>query len=194
MDRNNNFKSCHFLPFYRSAKSTLAQRCRKKLIEKTTWYKDKKRKREDDAPPNQNPSHSHKRMRKEGEPRRATPDEEPTTNKVKGVLFVPYTPGGELAKRMREAEAKLETLTGYKLKVVERAGTKLVDILTKSDPWQGADCGREDCLLCLTKAATGKNKTQDCTRRNLVYETWCINCLERDEEAAILRLGTTRPC
>ena len=90
---------------------------------------------------------------------------------------------------MREAEAKLETLTGYKLKVVERAGTKLVDILTKSDPWQGADCGREDCLLCLTKAATGKNKTQDCTRRNLVYETWCMNCLERDEEAAKIEAG-----
>ena len=86
----------------RNAKSTLAERCRKKLIEKTTWYKDKKRKREDDAPPNPNPSHSNKRMRGEGEPRRATTeDEEPANNKVKGVLFVPYTAGGELAKRMR---------------------------------------------------------------------------------------------
>ena len=70
---------------------------------------------------------------------------------MKGVLFVPYTVGGELARRLREAEAKLETLTGYRLKVVERSGTKLVDILTKSDPWQGADCGRKGCILCLTK-------------------------------------------
>ena len=27
--------------FYRNAKSTLATRCRKKLLEKTSWYKEK---------------------------------------------------------------------------------------------------------------------------------------------------------
>ena len=40
-------------PLYRSAPSSLAQRCRKKLTEKTSWYKNK-RKREDDADGGQN--------------------------------------------------------------------------------------------------------------------------------------------
>ena len=45
-----------------------------------------------------------------------------------------FTPNGELAKDLRMAEVKLAKLTGYKLKVVERAGTRLEDLLTKSDP------------------------------------------------------------
>ena len=43
-------------PFYRSAKSTLKQRCKKKILEKTTWYKNK-RKREDDGDPHESKRH-----------------------------------------------------------------------------------------------------------------------------------------
>ena len=73
-------------------------------------------------------------------------------------------------------------MTGYRLKIVERAGTKLEDILTKSDPWQVKDCNRKGCLLWLTKSRTGRNMTQHCTRRTLVYETWCMTCYAKDEE------------
>ena len=133
-------------------------------------------------------------MREEGQPRtgktKCTSTEEQDQGKpVKAVMFVPYTVGSELAKRLRDAEGKLETLTGYRLKIVERAGTNLVDILTKSDPWQGKDCERAGCLLCLTKSRTGKQMTQDCTRRSLVYETWCMTCLEKDEDAAKMEAG-----
>ena len=92
---------------------------------------------------------------------------------VKSVMFVPYTRGSKLAKRMREAESTLQDMTGYRLKIVERAGTKLEDVLVKADPWRGQDCARPNCLLCLTKQRTGKLTTQDCTRRNIVYEIWC---------------------
>ena len=50
--------------------------------------------------------------------------------KVKAVMFVPYTRNSALAKELRQAEEKLGELTGYKLKIVERAGNKLVDLLT----------------------------------------------------------------
>ena len=103
---------------------------------------------------------------------------------AKAVMFVPYTEGSELAKRMREAEKKLESMTGYKIKIVERSGTKLEDTLCKADPWQGQDCQRDKCLLCQTKSRTGKHLGQDCSRRSLVYETWCMNCYERDMEDA----------
>ena len=94
-------------------------------------------------------------------------------------MFVPYTHGGELARRLREAEMKLEEQTGIRIKIVERTGTQLVDILHRSNPWQGQDCQCEDCLLCKTKMKVEKLKNQDCTKRCLVYETWCLTCEER---------------
>ena len=92
--------------------------------------------------------------------------------------------GSTLAKRMREAESSLQDMTGYRLKIVERAGTKLEDVLTKADPWQGQECGRPKCLLCMTKNMTGKYTTQDCTRRSLIYESWCMTCQEKDLKEA----------
>ena len=97
-------------------------------------------------------------------------------NPVKGVLFVPHTPGSVLAKELRENEEKLFQLTGWKVKVVERSGTTLQDALTSSNPWKGEICERENCLICLTKSQTGKGMSQDCKKRNLVYETWCRTC------------------
>ena len=96
-------------------------------------------------------------------------------------MFVPFTAGSKLVKNLREAEEKLGSMTGYRMKLVEKAGDKLEDLLTKSNPWQGIDCGRNGCLLCETKQKTGKNTSQDCHTRNLVYETWCMSCLQKDE-------------
>jgi hypothetical protein len=103
-------------------------------------------------------------------------------NKTKAVLFVPHTVGSTLAKRLREAEENLLQSTGYKLKIVERSGTKLEDLLHRSDPFKGQDCTRQNCMLCLTKNHTGKNTTQECSKRNLVYQIYCITCKERDIE------------
>ena len=57
-----------------------------------------------------------------------------------------------------------------------------MDLLHKADPWKGADCGREHCLLCSTKQKTGKRKEQDCTKRSIVYENWCITCEKNEME------------
>ena len=97
-------------------------------------------------------------------------------------MFVPYTRGSELAKELRETEYQMGDMTGSRLKVVERAGVKLMDMLTRANPWKGQDCGRQKCLLCETKKYTGKHLGQECTRRNLVYETRCITCEERENK------------
>ena len=110
-----------------------------------------------------------------------TPDKPQKPDPFKSVLFVPHTNGSILAKKLREAEEMMENLTGYRLKIVERSGLKLEDILHKSKPWQGQDCDRPGCLLCTTKMKTEKNLSQDCHKRNVVYETWCMLCQERDE-------------
>ena len=79
-------------PFYRSAESILKLRCKKKLLEKVTWYKNK-RKREDDAD------------------------------------------------------------------MPRKTGLKLEDLLHKADPWQGQDCVRNKCLMCLTKQKAEKQES-----------------------------------
>ena len=38
------------------------------------------------------------------------------------VLFVPQTPGGELAERLQRAEKRISQLTGEKVSMVEKAG------------------------------------------------------------------------
>ena len=84
-------------------------------------------------------------------------------------MFVSYTAHSELATRMRDNEERLQGMTGYKLKIVEKGGTKLVDLLHKANPWAGQPCGRERCLLCITKQRArteGKNNSQDCRKRN----------------------------
>ena len=71
-------------------------------------------------------------------------------------------------------------MSGYGLKVVERGGVKLEDILHKSNPTEGKNCDRENCILCETKLRTGKSVRQSCEKRSAVYETWCEICETRD--------------
>ena len=82
-------------------------------------------------------------------------------NGIKSVMFVPYTAHSELAVRLRDSEEKLEGMTGFRIKIVEKVGTKLVDILHKADPWVGGDCGRKMCMICETKKKEGKTNSHD---------------------------------
>ena len=102
----------------------------------------------------------------------------PKKNDIKGVINCPCTPGGELAKRLRTGEEELRGPTGYVVKVVEKVGTKIIDMVHKTNPWRGEDCLRGGCLHCKTKTKTGKLTSQCCKKRNVVYETWCISCEE----------------
>ena len=146
--------------FYRHGRDTLKKRVRKKLTEKTSWYKEKKREDEekdqkkDEWRVRLGGVKKEKRGEKGGEIKR----------KIKAVLFVPYTKGSRLAKELRENEEIMEKLTGYRLKIVERSGMKLENVLHKSNPWAGEDCERVGCLLCHTKKVTGKNMNQSCSK------------------------------
>ena len=64
---------------------------------------------------------------------------------------------------------------------MEKGGTKLVDILHKANPWSGQECGRMKCLLCISKKREGKTNSQDCKKRNCVYETYCWTCSQRQD-------------
>ena len=106
-------------------------------------------------------------------------------NDPKAVVFVPYTPNSALAKELRLVEESMENLTGTRLKIVEKAGIQLKRILVKANPWAGSDCLREDCLICQTRDETEEGKGKTCWKRNVIYETWCETCKDRDGKEAI---------
>ena len=75
----------------------------------------------------------------------------------------------------------MEMLTGTRIKIVEKAGIQLKQLIVKSNPWAGRDCMREECLICQTREETGEGRGKACWKRNLIYETWCRTCQTRDE-------------
>ena len=137
---------------FRSAEETIEERTTKKLIESTTWYKDREQEEED--PEDKMKRRNDKENSWSGERKvnkkrkRVTEIEVEGKKKIMSVVFVPHTYKSELAKRLRERLEKLEKLGSLKLKVVEKTGEKLVDLLHRSDAWSDMDCSREDCLIC----------------------------------------------
>ena len=101
-------------------------------------------------------------------------DSENNKAKYVSVLFTPHTEFSTLAKRWRKKLEVLENVSNIKIKVVERTGSKLTDILHKSNPCDDNYCNREDCLICNTTLL--EHKKGLCKKRNVIYETYCITC------------------
>ena len=64
------------------------------------------------------------------------------------VLFVPNTKDGLLAKNLREVVERLKNILGYRIKVIERAGTPLRLMFPLTKIGEGQECGRKDCVTC----------------------------------------------
>ena len=102
-----------------------------------------------------------------------SPQQESEEVEVRSVLFVPFTPGGTLAKQLREVITRLRGLIGGGIKVVERTGTPLARHFALTRLWDGLPCPRSDCITC---TQGGEGNIYPCTRRNLVYENICLLC------------------
>ena len=157
---------------HKSAADGAAARNRRKLLAKSNWFKKKPGKDGESAPIG-------KKTNLSGTRKPPGPKAVKNTNKtpVTSVLFVEQTSGGELAKRLRLAENKLAEITGWKVKVVEKSGTSIKQMLHKSNPWASVRCEREDCFPC----KTGDDKA-DCHKRNILYESFCVICNEKGIE------------
>ena len=142
---------------YRTAKSTAKTREKKKLLERENWYKNK----ENIEIENKEQERKQQKGRRTKKPGSGG---EQQNLQIKAVMFVPYTPGSVLAKKLRENEERMGKFTNNKLKIVERAGVKIQDMLTKANPWKGQDCLRTNCILCLTKQRSEKNKHRTVTK------------------------------
>ena len=83
------------------------------------------------------------------------------------MIFIPATPRSELRNKF-EREIKK---SGFKIRVVEKAGRSLRDKLQKSDPFKNKQCrDNENCLVC---RSGGKGM---CRNENITYEIKCNEC------------------
>ena len=87
-------------------------------------------------------------------------------------LFVPHTPRGELARRMKEKEEMNNQGRTIRFKIVEKSGVSLEQKLRKSNPWGGERCGRQNCFQCRT------DEGGDCWRESVNYSLVCEECGE----------------
>ena len=95
---------------------------------------------------------------------------------IEGILFVPHTPQGTLARMILTSEDQFSKLHDVpRVKIVERGGSKLMDQLGSKDPWVPTNCGRQDCFLC-TSSTRKKGTTATCMQESVCYQISCDRC------------------
>ena len=100
----------------------------------------------------------------------------PNQARIESVMFVPHTPGGELARQLQKVEDSFSSMHNIgRVKIVERGGRRLKDILGKKDPWAPASCLRSDCMMCQS-ASKKKDSVKTCHKESVVYLISCDRC------------------
>ena len=153
------------------------------MLDKSEWFKTKWSKKTQDAMGEESPEDvrelvcsqaqsKRKPWKRFGKQQSVKSQSQGRSMKTRTVLFVEQTRDGLLAKSIREVLTRLEGLLGFKVKVVERAGTSLRNLMPNTNPWAGSHCTRSDCTTC----NQDMEDKPDCTKRNLVYENICADC------------------
>ena len=105
----------------------------RRLIGNKTWYKKKKTKEANIR---------NGRKKKKVELGSKLEDRE-----IETIMFVPYTPNSALCKQLQKIDDDyIEGTKMKRIKMVERVGTMLKDILNRSDPWADEGCEMLDCF------------------------------------------------
>jgi hypothetical protein len=101
----------------------------------------------------------------------------------KSVLFVTPTPGGALAKELRKREEELNKNNQERIKIVEKGGLKMKDILTTKNPFKKSKCEQKTCPLCtkseMIDTMPGEVKIP-CNTNNVGYRWLCMTCKDRE--------------
>ena len=91
---------------------------------------------------------------------------------IESVLFIQYTPNSALKKTLPDLENKIKgKRDSTKVRIVERAGPTVFDLIGKRSTWKTETCGRPACTPCSGKAGS-------CRKLNLVYSITCQECMK----------------
>jgi hypothetical protein len=85
-------------------------------------------------------------------------------------LFVPHTPGSELARRMRAKEEENNQGRATRFLICEMGGERVHQQLWRPNPWPRRRCGRPDCFPC--RGERGGN----CWVQGITYTLNCDTC------------------
>ena len=173
---------------HESAGVSFVARSRRKLTGKSSWFKNKKRagreeyKYEEEGngnvvtvPTRKEHRRAERLARKEEKRKKSDKQDIVTTS----IMFVENTPHGELCARLQRGEDRNGGITNRRVKMIEMAGTSLGQTFSNRNPWAGAGCEREDCHTC--HQGGKQDKKEDCFRRNIMYESRCGTCEDRQE-------------
>ena len=101
--------------------------------------------------------------------------------KYKSILFVTPTPGGVLLKDLEKREAELNKNADERIKMVEKGGLKIKDILGTKSTVKKSNCQEKSCPLC-TRSEFVEPSTEDnqipCMTNNVGYRWVCLKCKE----------------
>ena len=109
---------------------------------------------------------------------------EKSKTQYKSVLFVTPTPGGVLASELRKREADLNKFSEERIKIVEKGGLKIKDILSSRKPGQNSNCSKKTCPLCTESQFVKVNpdkKRLPCNTNNVGYRWRCLKCQENEK-------------
>ena len=99
------------------------------------------------------------------------------------VLFVTPTPGGVLAKEVRTREAEINRNSKERVKIEEKGGLKIKDILVSKNPFKKSKCVQKTCPLCKQSdiiVIDSEDVKIPCNTNNVGYRWLCVTCKERD--------------
>ena len=85
-------------------------------------------------------------------------------------LILDPTPTGQLEKDIANIIKEAARLTGLRVKLCQRGGSKVVSS-AKSDPFASILCDRSSCPICRTPESKG-----GCKHSNVGYQLFCIQC------------------
>ena len=101
----------------------------------------------------------------------------------KNVLFVTPTPGGVLMKELQKRITELNKNDEDNVKVVEKGGLKLKNILCSKKPSKTSGCEQIWCLLCFKSEFVDVSQSESkvgCNTNNVGYKWQCVRCQEKN--------------
>ena len=97
-------------------------------------------------------------------------------NQYTAVMFVPPTPGGELAKRLKQRETELNSGRGMNIRFIEKPGIKMKNLIVKKDSFPPVKCSEKKCPFCNQIPQINTIKNQRCSAHSVGYRFKCEEC------------------
>ena len=155
------------------SKGSLLNNRKAKLVNKETWYRPQ-RKADEALEANRILKNFEeqrvdlRKHQKDDQEMNQKDEQDPYTTTL---LFVPSTKDGRLTEMVREAENELAEYTGFKMKHVEKSGTK-IQFMFPTEDLKRTPCMRQNCPICKYPEHLWEN----CFAHNIVYTATCSVC------------------